>query len=124
MCSCTILTENYILARSACISSTQTGKIQVHAGASDAANADQVVDACLLDTAERPPEGVVVLLLAKNLTFDANVSKFFHSPASTVTFRNLRSLTSYFSVFSGSQYKAYLLQFRHLSWGGIRIPFR
>ena len=75
MCSCTILNEEYVLARSACVErANTTGKFQIHAGASYEDNADQIVPATILNTTDPPPKGIVVLKLDTPLKFDDNVS--------------------------------------------------
>ena len=73
MCSCTILTEKYVVARSGCMKTTTADKIEVYAGATHPENADQVVPASILNTEEAAPEGIVVLELEKELKFDDHV---------------------------------------------------
>ena len=74
MCSCTIVSQDYVLARSSCIRNGTAGKVQVHAGAFNSSNANQIVDASLLATSEPPPEGVVALKLDAQLNFNEKVS--------------------------------------------------
>ena len=74
MCSCTIVSQDYVLARSSCIKNGTTGKVQVHAGALNSSNANQIVGASLLATSEPPPEGVVALKLDVQLSFNEYVS--------------------------------------------------
>ena len=54
-----------------------TEKVQVYAGGTDEGNPDQIVDANFLETAEPPPEGVTILLLAEKLQFNEYVSITF-----------------------------------------------
>ena len=54
---------------------TTTTKFQIHAGASHADNADQIVAAVVLSTAEPPPEGIMVLKLNEQLKFNNHVHK-------------------------------------------------
>ena len=75
MCSCTIISRDYVLVRSSCFNNGEPGEVQVHAGASNSFNSDQIVHASLLATSEPPPEGVVALKLEPQLNFNEYVSE-------------------------------------------------
>ena len=75
MCSCTIVSQDYLLARSSCIRNGTTGTLQVHAGALNSSNANQIIGASLLATSKPPPEGVVALKLDVQLSFTEYVSE-------------------------------------------------
>ena len=71
MCCGTVVSQDYVLARSSCINNS---KVQVHAGAFNANSANQTVNASLLVTSKPPPEGVVALQLDPPLSFNEHVS--------------------------------------------------
>lgn len=73
MCSCTIISKSYVLARSSCIQDKKQS-IQVHAGASNETNAEQIVGASVLETPEPTPPGIVGIKLDTELNFTNRVS--------------------------------------------------
>ena len=74
VCSCTIISKNFVLAKSTCVQGAQ-GSIQVHVGASNKTNAEQIVGASLLEASEPAPPGIVGIKLAAELKFSSRVSR-------------------------------------------------
>ena len=73
MCSCTIISKSYVLAKRSCIQDVQQS-IQVHAGASNETDAEQIVGASVLQTPEPTPPGIVGIKLDTDLKFTKRVS--------------------------------------------------
>ena len=74
VCSCTIISKDFVLAKSSCIQNP-TQSIQVHAGATNETNAEQIVGAAVLEAPEPTPLGIVGIKLTTGLKFSRRVSK-------------------------------------------------